>query len=381
MRILHLISSGGMYGAEAVILNLSAALNSGGESRSLLGVFENSAAPNRQLHEAALAAGIESTLIPCHGQLDRNVPARIRSLAQDSHAHVIHAHGYKADIYAYIALRKAGLPLVSTCHNWLDTDQTVRLYGAIDRWTLRRFDGVVAVSPAVRDRLLGSGVNPTRIRLIRNGVNMQSFAEAQKTREHRPKTHPGLRIGIVARLSPEKGVDIFLRAAAEVLRQRSDTQFLVAGDGPDLAELTALIASLGIERNATLLGHTTGMPGFYSSIDLLVLASRTEGLPIALLEGMASGLPVVATSVGAVPQVIREGETGLLVPPNNPSALAEAILRLTDDASLRQSFGHAAQQLVASEFSADRMAADYLDLYRSVVAERNGRIACGCGSV
>jgi glycosyltransferase involved in cell wall biosynthesis len=375
MRVLHLISSGGIYGAEAVILNLSSALNAGDENRSLLGVFSNTAHPNLQLHNAALKAGMESHLIPCRGQIDRSVPAAVRELARQTHADVIHAHGYKADVYTYLALRAMRIPLVSTCHNWLDTDLAVRMYGAIDRRTLRRFDAVVAVSDEVRDRILRAGVRQDHIRLIRNGVNLRPFAAAQRMREAERHQGSPLTIGMVGRLSREKGGDVFLRAAAELVRQRPATRFSIAGDGPDRAILEQLIAQLGLGPRTSLLGRTDDMPGFYSSIDVLASASRQEGLPIALLEGMASGLPIVATSVGAVPQLVRDGETGLLVETENPVALASAMLRVVDDPLLRQSLGDHASRLIADEFSADRMAAEYVELYRHALAERNRNAA------
>ena len=124
VKILHIISSGGMYGAEAVILNMSRTLNEGSHS-SVLGVFSNSAKPNLQIHEAAAKEGIESHLIPCKNQIDRTVIASIQELATRTNADIVHAHGYKADIYVYFALRGSATPFVSTCHNWIDNDLTL----------------------------------------------------------------------------------------------------------------------------------------------------------------------------------------------------------------------------------------------------------------
>jgi glycosyltransferase involved in cell wall biosynthesis len=371
MRVLHLISSGGMYGAEAVILNLSSAMKALPGHQSILGVFANSIQPNLQLHETAVNTGIESHIIPCSGQLDLRVPKKIRSLAQTTQADLIHAHGYKADVYAWLAFRGAATPLVSTCHTWYDNDLALRLYGALDRFTLRRFDAVVAVSDDVRARLLHAGVAPQKIALIRNGIDLRPFAAAPSQRAARRSSSTPLTIGLVGRLSPEKGVDIFLRAAEEIAQRRPGTKFVVAGDGPDRASLEQLIAQLNLSGTASLLGRTSDMPAFYSSIDILVSASRQEGLPIALLEGLAGGLPLVATSVGAVPQIVQNGRTGLLVQAGDPHALAEAICTLTDDVTLRNALGQAAQQRIADEFSATRMTSDYLAIYRTLLAERN----------
>lgn len=369
MKILHLISSGGMYGAEAVILNMSGVLNAGQEHESILGVFENSASPNLALHEAALQARIESHLIPCRGQFDRSVPAKIRGLVQQTGADVVHTHGYKPDVYAWLALRHTSTPLVSTCHTWYDNDLAVRAYGALDRWVLRSFSAVVAVSDEVRGRLLRAGVRSQRIHLIRNGIDMRPFSGAVAQREQRHESGDAFRVGLVGRLAPEKGVDVFLRAASEVLVEYPATQFVVVGDGPDRATLEQLRTSLGLENNFLLAGQRGNMPDFYASVDLLVSASRKEGLPMALLEGMASGLPIVATAVGQVPQVIDSDTVGRIVPPEDPAALAGVIKELVRDFALRQRLGAAAQARIATDFSADRMTADYLRVYQQAIEE------------
>ena len=310
MRVLHLISSGGMYGAEAVILNLCSVLNATPGDHSMIGVFGNSGQPIPELHAAALRAGVESHVLACRGQLDRTTSEAIRNLQRASSADIVHAHGYKADVYGWLAFRRTETPLVSTCHTWYDNDLAVRLYGALDRQILKRFHGVVAVSDQVRDRLLAAGVRPQRIRLIRNGIELHAFADAPSKRAQRRSAGGPLKIGLVGRLSPEKGVDILIDAAAEVVRRAPGTQFVVAGDGPDRAALEGQILRLGLHDNVLLAGRTNDMAAFYASVDVLVSASREEGLPIALLEGMGSGLPVVATSVGAVPQIIENATPG-----------------------------------------------------------------------
>jgi glycosyltransferase involved in cell wall biosynthesis len=362
-KVLHIISSGGMYGAEAVILNLSRTLNEGAH-KSMLGVFSNLSQPNLQLYEIATKEGIEAHTISCQGQIDRTVPAAIRTLAQQTGATVIHAHGYKADIYVYLAMRGSPTPIVSTCHTWYDNDLAVRLYGALDRFVLKSYAAVVAVSEEVKQRLLTAGVRKDRVHLIRNGIDLRPFIGPERPRQHQPGTTCALKVGLVGRLSQEKGVDLFLRAAANVLRELPLTQFVVVGDGPDRAALDALIHELGVEKNAFLLGRNEDMPAFYASLDLLVSSSRQEGLPMALLEGMASGLPLVATAVGAVPNVVHNNQTGILIPAEDPKALTAAIVKLLIEPATRKAYGAAARDLIKSEYSAERMTAEYLQLYQ-----------------
>ena len=376
MRILHIISSGGMYGAEAVILNMSRMLNESGHT-SVLGVFANSSNPNLQLHEAAKREGIESHVIPCSGQMDRGVGGRIRRLVVETGVDVVHAHGYKADIYGFMALRGRGVALVSTCHNWLNDGMFVAFYGVVDRWVLRGFAGVVAVSEEVRETLLGSGVEGEKVRLIRNGIDLRPFDEADPVLRRERGLDGRLVVGIVGRLSVEKGMDIFLRAAAEVLKEVPDAVFVIAGDGPEREALEGLIDSLQLGESVMMLGRREDMPGIYASVDVLVSASRKEGLPMTILEGMASGRAWVATAVGDVPTVVRDGETGVLVAAGDVGGLAAAVVSLLRDRERRQALGEAGRRLVEEEFSAQRMTADYLSMYASVAGK--DRLVPGVG--
>jgi glycosyltransferase involved in cell wall biosynthesis len=366
MKILHIISSGGMYGAEAVILNMSRTLNEGSH-KSILGVFSNSANPNLQLHEVATRQGIESHLISCSGQIDRSVPASIRNLVASTNADIVHAHGYKADIYSYFALRRSTTPLVSTCHTWYDNNLTVLLYGMADRMLLRRYAAVVAVSEDVRQRLLNAGVPSKKIHIVHNGIDLRPFDNASPALT---KVSSQPVVGLVGRLATEKGVDIFLQAAARVLIELPATKFVIVGDGPDRSQLEILIDELGIRNNVSMLGRRDDMPAVYASLDLMVSSSRHEGLPIAILEGMASRLPVIATAVGSVTTVVLDGRTGKIVPPQNIDSLASKIVQLLNNAPERYRLGTAARNLIEEEFSAGRMTADYLHVYERAIEDK-----------
>jgi len=380
MRVLHVISSGGMYGAESVILNMSRTLNEG-PHHSTLGVFLNSSKPNLQLHESAAREGINSHLIPCKGRLDRTAIRLIRKLAAETVADVVHAHGYKADMYVYFALRGSGIPLISTCHTWYDHDPKDRFFGVVDRWILRSYESIVAVSEGVREQLLKAGVRADKVGIIPNGIDLRAFDRASAVVKGEFGWSDCPLVGMVGRLSTEKGVDVFLAAAARVLNQLPDAKFVVIGDGPDRAKLDALIDEFGIGSSVRMLGHRDDMPAVYASLDLMVSSSRREGLPMAILEGMASRLPLLATPVGGVPTVVLDGRTGVLVPTEDPAALATRIVELLRDDAQRERLGSAARQLVEDEFSAQRMTADYLRVYEAAAvraAKRRGRSGKSC---
>jgi len=358
-----------MYGAEAVILNMSRALNDSSHSSSL-GVFSNSTNPNLQLQEVATAQAIDSHLIPCIGQVDRSVPASIRELTALTNADIVHAHGYKADIYCYFALRQSAVPLVSTCHTWYDNDLTVSLYGKADRFVLRNYAAVVAVSEEVRQRLLKAGVRKDKIHLVRNGIDLRPFENAPPSLRELFSQDRSPIVGLVGRLATEKGVDIFLRAAARVLVELPSTKFVVVGDGPDREQLELLIDALQIRDNVSLLGRRDDMPSVYASLDVMVSASRREGLPIAILEGMASSLPIIATAVGAVPTIVLNEKTGVLIPPEDVETMASEIVKLLTNPLQEQQLGAAAKKLIKDNFSAQRMTADYLRVYEQAIATK-----------
>lgn len=363
MKVLHIISSGGMYGAEAVILNLSRALNNNGHS-SMLAVFANSLNPNLQLHETAQQEGIESNLISCTGQIDRTVTRRIRELVSSTGADVVHAHGYKADVYTYFALRKTKTPFISTCHNWIDDNLSVVLYGKVDRFILRSYSGVIAVSDAVKERLLSAGVHEKKIALIRNGIDLRPFTNAIPSL----RIDKRLTVGWIGRLSNEKGPDIFLRAAQRVLAECPGARFILVGDGPDLEMLKVLANELKIGESVTFAGRRQDMPAVYASLDVMVSSSRQEGLPMAILEGMASGLPFVATAVGDVPTLVQDGSTGFLTQSEEVESIAAGITKLLQNLELRKQFGEAARERVREEFSAEQMAKEYLRVYENAIA-------------
>jgi glycosyltransferase involved in cell wall biosynthesis len=369
VKILHIISSGGMYGAEAVILNMSRTLNEASHT-SVLGVFSNSSNPNLQLHEVAAKEGIKSHLIPCKGQIDPTVSTSIRELVGRTNPDVVHAHGYKADIYSYFALHRSGIPLVSTCHTWYDNNPLVTLYGVADRLVLRNYAAVVAVSDEVKQRLLKAGVRKKKIHLVPNGIDLRPFDNAiPSLRDDATGNHPPI-VGLIGRLSVEKGVDIFLHAAAHVLAELPSTKFVVVGEGPDRDKLESLIDELKLRPNVSMLGRRDDMPAVYASLNIMVSASRQEGLPMAILEGMASSLPLIATPVGDVPTVVLDDRTGLIVPPENAVSLASAIVTLLRNPLQRERLGAAARKLIEDEFSADRMTADYLRVYEEAASRR-----------
>ena len=365
MNVLQLISSGGYYGAENVIVSLAESLERQ-HCRSVIGVFQNTHQQNEELIRHAERRGLTVHQIACRGRWDWSAARRIRKELKSLKIDLLHTHGYKADIYGFVASRSLGLPIVSTCHLWTHQTLAVRLYDFLDSMFLRQFDAVVAVSGAIAKSLHQSGIRKSKICVIDNGIDLLQFSRARATLRERMTNEQRLIVGTVGRLVAQKGMEYFLLAARAVLSDFPNVVFVVIGAGPDREKLEHLTRELAIEPNVFFAGHCSDMPGAYASMDVFVLASIDEGMPMAILEALASKKAVVATCVGAVPRLIIPDKTGLLIAPRDVAALKQAVLKLLNDSSLRSQLGAAGEILVNRSHSHETMARNYLRVYERI---------------
>jgi glycosyltransferase involved in cell wall biosynthesis len=295
---------------------------------------------------------------------------RIRDCIKRRKIDLVHAHGYKSNIYAYAAARPSRVPLVATCHNWPGKTISLRLYYKLDHLLLRRFDRIAAVSTQVVESLRRARIPASKICLVANGIDVSCFANSTASRQGNSTHSNSVRIGTVGRLVPDKGVRFLLLAAREILNRCPKTEFHVIGEGPERPELELLAGQLGIEKEVVFLGAQSDMPSIYASFDIFVLPSLNEGMPLSLLEAMAAGKPAVATRVGAISSLVLQNQTGLLVEPRDTLGLRDAVLRLIYEPGLRLQIGRAGQRFVSEQFSARAMAGNYLKLYQELVDHR-----------
>lgn len=369
VKILQLISSEGKYGAETMLLCLVKSLALLGHE-NVIGVFRNSHCPHTEVAEAARLEGLKVEIIPCDGKIDRRAVDVIRHCLQIHSIDLVHTHGYKANFYGYLAARGKGVPAVATYHlDWPDRGLALRLYHLFDRLVVRRFGKIAAVSEAVARSLRRSGVPSAKIVTIDNGIDLSPFAQARPILQEEISERPDALIGLVGRLTPQKGCEYFLRAAQRVLIDFPRTLFVLVGEGPDRRKLEELVRDLNIAERVIFAGHREDMPGVYASLDILVLPSINEGLPMTLIEAMAAARPVIATPVGAIPKLIIPEQTGLLVNPRDPVGLAAALGRLISNPDLRHRLGRDGQVWVMRRFSAEAMAQQYAEIYQEVDAE------------
>jgi len=370
MNVLHLISSEGFYGAENVVASLAMTLRQMDHSVHV-GVFVNEHCPRNNTIEEMRKLSLDVHPIQCEGRLDHRALCSIRGLLRDTKTQLLHTHVYKADIYGYLAAVGLSLPLISTCHLWTRHSRLVRIYESLDSLVLRGFDKIVAVSDPIAQQLRQTGIPVGKVVTIDNGIDLSRFSASHLPQRAADASGP-LVVGTVGRLVSQKGMDYFLGAARQILDQKLNVLFKIVGDGPDRAGLERLASRLGIADRVIFTGGRDDMPLIYPSFDIFVLASVDEGLPMVVLEAMASGLPVVTTTVGALPKVVDSGVTGLLVPPRDATALANAILSLLESAYVRQQMGILGKVAV-QEYSSWRMTLKYLSVYEGLLTAAGAR--------
>ncbi len=363
MRVLQLIASTGMYGAEAVVASLARTLPSLG-IESCVGHVRYAGTPGIFRLEERLP-GVDVVALEHRGRLDPAFILRLRDAMKRLGIDAIHSHGYKCDVYGRAAARLLRLPTVSTCHLWTRATRALRAYAKLDAMALRGFDSVVAVSRPIFEELKNCGISESRLCLIPNGIGTRQLSGGQGVFRSGLDSN-AIVFGAACRQVAAKGVDVLLQAAVPVLVRIPNARFLVAGDGPKLEEYRALSSRLGIDDKVNFLGRCNAMADFYASLDVFVLPSLDEGLPIALLEAMATGLPVIATTVGSVDDAVRHRRNGLLIPPGDLPALEEAMVALAASREQRVNLGAAARQEVLARHTETQMVESYAGLYRSV---------------
>jgi glycosyltransferase involved in cell wall biosynthesis len=237
----------------------------------------------------------------------------------------------------------------------------------------------VAVGEDVRQTLITvEGFPPDRVEVIYNGIDLSAFDNPGRDRRE-ARRELGLADGDVAliqvaRLHPLKDHATALRALARVVRQRPDVRLVVVGAGPQEAAIARQVRELGLGPFVRLLGRRHDVPRLLGAADLALLSSRSEGIPLALIEAMAAGLPAVATRVGGIPEVVEEGITGALAPAGDDEALAAQILRLVGDPAARAGLAASARRRAFDRFGDDRMLAAYGRAYREMTGRRPGSV-------
>lgn len=366
LTILHLLAPAPVGGLETVVSTLAAAQRRSGHTVVVAPTLSR-AGDGWNFAASLEHADVELVplIVPHRGYLREQ--ALIRDLCRTHNVSVVHTHGYRSDIVGGHAGHSSGRPVVTTVHGFTGGGLKNRAYEQIQRFVFRRFDAVVVVSRLQADQLRAGGVPAERLHVVPNALSPHPSPLARnEAREALGLPQEGVLAGWVGRVSREKGIDVFIDALASITDPRIDAAIL--GDGPERAPESARAESLAPGRFRWL-GSVPDAAKYFAAFDLFVLSSRTEGLPMVMLEAMAAGRPIVTTSVGGIPDLISPAE-GLLVAPEDPKALAAAIRSLVLDRDAAETRARAARERQRAQFDVASWSARYEAIYRELIAER-----------
>ncbi len=303
-------------------------------------------------------------------------PVKIWQFVRRFKPAVVHTQHAAAFLDSALAVRLARVPvLVHTDHSkWYPEKKR---HMVAERWLSRLCDAFCAVSEHTKNDLAKwEKIPSSKITVVYNGFDFENLpgpAERAELRAFLNVPDGAPLIGSVARLQWQKGHDLLLDAMKLVLETRPDAHCVIVGGGAKEEELRQQVARLGLGHRVTLTGWRNDAVRFLAAIDVFVMSSNFEGMPVSLLEAMAVGLPVVSTSVGGVPEVVADGRTGILVDGREPRTYADALLRMIEDPARMQAFGAAGRQLYRDRFRVNGMVEAYDKIYREALdRHRNG---------
>lgn len=368
-RPLHVVQFGSgnaLYGAERWILALIRYLDPARVRTTVITVKDGPECPTALVDEAR-RRGFDTYLLHAPGRFDLKGVRLLADYCRGGGVDIVHSHGYKPDVYALLARRRGGYRMLATPHGWSHSPtMSERLYEGIDRAVFSLCDGVVPLSEDLRTSL---PLFPHRNRIekvILNGVDVREIEEAPPAPLPDGWGERDFVIGFVGQLIPRKGLGTLIDALAGL--PMASWRCLIVGDGAGRSELVRLAEEAGLDGRVLFAGFRDDRLGLLKRFGAFVLPSRLEGIPRCLMEAMAAGVPVVASDIAGVRELVAHGDTGLLFPAGAAKALQGHLERLMADADLRKRLAERARDVVRERFSAQRMADEYHQVYDSLVA-------------
>ena len=295
--------------------------------------------------------------------------ARFLRLLRRAHVQVVQCFDFYSNLFAIPLARIAGVPVVIGSRREEGVLKLTVRQQRVQRWCYALATGVVANAGAIKTHLVNrEGLRAERVWVVHNGVDLDRFHNNEGPSPIFARADYELIIAVVANLRREKGHLVFLDAAQRLIRRYPQARFLIVGDGSMRKTIETRIGELGLTGRVALLGEVDNVPELLCSVDILVLPSlHNEGLPNAVMEAMAASLPVVATDTGGVRDLVIDGLTGFIVPPRDPTALADRMGRLCSDLELRRKMGEAGERRIIELFTAEQMARKFENLYQRLV--------------
>lgn len=355
IRVLHLIHTMAYGGIETALLNWVHGFD---RQRFEVHVvcFANPGDTEAPFVDAALRLGITVSKIPWNrGKPLLKASRALACLLRERKVDILHTHGWYADFVGALTARLVPVRTITTLYVWFDYDWKRNLIQLIDQWVIRLFDRVTAHCEATRLGTIERGVPAGEVDTLFCGFETHRVEITPEERQSR-RAARGVQDGEIvlvniARFYPEKTHDALLRSFREVLRHHSGVRLWIAGVGPLEDQIRALCHQLGLDEHVDFLGFVTDLPNLLALADIQVHPAAIEGVPLAICEGMAAGLPVVASAVGGLPEVLDHGRSGVLVPAGDEGRFVAEVVRLIENPDEARSMGQRARHFIEHDYS------------------------------
>lgn len=377
MTVVHVMKMTSVAGAEKHLLLLTAGLRARGLQVHVVMLVEPDR-PVRAFHDAAAAEGIPVHSLVIRADVDPTLLTRLRRTLRLLRPSVVHTHLLHADLHGIPAARLAGVPVVITSRHNDNAFRRRSVFRQLNRALWASVDAGIAISEAIRRFAVEvEGAPPAKVRTIHYGIALERLQPADlaalrdSVRAELRATPDDLLVGIACRLIEQKGVQYGIRAFASLRNRFTAARLIIVGDGPLRAALEAEARACGAADRVHFLGWRSDVPRLLAGFDVLLVPSLWEGFGLVVLEAMSRRVPVIASRVSALPEIVSDGETGLLVPPCDPDALAQALALLLSDYALRRHMGLLAEDRLETRFSAERMVSQTVALYKELLERRS----------
>jgi len=381
IKVLHLRTSTAFWGPDRQILQLIRPLRERGIVLDVLVLYRR---PSEGVWIHLLVArarerGAMAEQVPDPGRWSPSVIAEVARYLRSGEYDLLHTHEYKGNLIGGWSARQLDMPSVASVRGYTDRTLPLRIYKWLDLGvTLRLFTRIVTVSEAVRRQVLRAGYPAERVLTLHDAVDATTFSLDKlqigaQVRQGLGCATDHLLVCAVGRLSPEKGHGFLLAAFREVVAAVPEARLVLVGDGPLRSRLQAQAARWSLSDHVIFAGYRNDVEAIIAASDLLVMSSLREGFGDPIIEAMALCKPVIASRVGGMVEIVRDEETGLLVPSGDPDTLALAMIKLLKDPQAREQMGLQGRQVALREFSVQRLADDLAKLYNEVISTPSSR--------
>ncbi|MBC8263848.1 MAG: glycosyltransferase family 4 protein [Anaerolineales bacterium] len=381
LKVLHLRTSAAFWGPDRQILQLIRPLQDRGITVDVLVLYRRPSEGSliNPLVVRAREHGARADQVLDSGRWSPGLIAEMTRHLRSGQYDLLHTHEYKGNLIGGWPAWRLGVPSVASVRGYTDRTLPLRIYKWLDlAVTLRLFTRIVAVSEAVRRQVLRAGHPARRVLTLHDAVDVTAFSPnglqlGDRVREELGCTTDHLLVCAVGRLSPEKGHGFLLAAFREVIAAVPEARLVLVGKGPLRLRLQEQVEGWGLSDHVIFAGYRDDVEAIIAASGLLVMPSLREGFGDPLIEAMALRKPVIASRVGGMVEIVRNGETGLLVPSGDPGALAQAIINLLRDPQARERMGLQGRQVALREFSVERLANGLARLYNELASTRSPR--------